>query len=139
MKHILILEDEISLAAYWQNGLETSGYQVTCCCTTDQAIEQISSGDFSLIITDMMIKVQGYDEFENKGGITIVAARAMGKFPWVPIIGVSGHKPRPRYCRTSPLQIAENMGVDLALYKPIRLDVLLEAVKTLLKQTESSD
>ncbi|MGD1808763.1 response regulator [Dapis sp. BLCC M126] len=134
MAKILILEDEILLASYWQKLLESDGHQVVCCSTVSQALKQLSAMFFDLIIADMMIKEQG--KFVNSGGLTLIGKRLMCNFPMIPIIGVSGYKPT---FSNSALEIAKDMGVDLAIYKPISPDTLLNAVNKLLNRGQDSD
>ena len=131
MAHILILEDEIALSSYWQDILESHGHQVICCPSVTQAIEQASTKKFDLIIADMLIKNQKSGQFEKQGGLTLIAQKDIGKIPRVPILAVSGYKPKKTFS-ISPLQSAANMGADLTLYKPIRSETLLQAINTLL-------
>ncbi|MEO0984512.1 MAG: response regulator [Cyanobacteria bacterium J06639_14] len=138
MAHIVILEDDIALADYWQQLLENEGHQVIGCSTVAQALEYIPSGAVDLIIADMIIKDPDQGKSSHAGGLTLISKRDMGKLPKVPILGVSGHKPNRLYAPISPLAIAKDMGVDLALYKPIRPDTLLKTVHKLLNQTQAS-
>lgn len=136
MARILILEDEISLSAYWRQLLEEEGHQVFCCSTVPKAIETASSTNPDLIVADMMIKEQG--RFVDSGGITLLSKRVTGDLPAIPIIGVSGYKPQIRHLSMSALEIAKTMGVDLALYKPIAPATLLTAIDTLLNKAKDS-
>ncbi|MEM9213820.1 MAG: response regulator [Cyanobacteria bacterium P01_F01_bin.150] len=136
MANILIMEDDIALATYWQNFLEMHDHRVVCCSTVARTIEQTSYMDVDLIIADMMIKVDG--ELVPEGGLTLLCKRITGALPSVPILGVSGRKPDPKIYATSPLQIAEGMGIDMVLYKPIPLEILLDAIEQLLAKLNTS-
>ncbi|MEO0984511.1 MAG: response regulator [Cyanobacteria bacterium J06639_14] len=139
MAHILILEDEISLSAYWRELLEWRGHQVTCCTRVDQAMKQLQSTDFDLIITDMVIKAPSAKP--SPGGLSLISNRAIGKMPRVPILGVSGYRPSSQAWgeKLSLLEIAKEMGADLTLYKPISPEALMDAVDTLLNQAHTDD
>lgn len=136
MANILILEDEVTLSAYWQALLESHEHLVVCCTTVTQVLEQISVNDVDLIIADMMIKNQDHDAFEPQGGLTLISKRKFGELSPVPILGVSGYKPSV-LSKLSPLQIAKEQGADLILYKPISPETFLNAVNTLLGSTVS--
>ncbi|MEO0984510.1 MAG: response regulator [Cyanobacteria bacterium J06639_14] len=133
MAYILILEDNYLLAGHWQELLQSFGHEVIWCSTVAQALKQVSSINFDLIITEMVIKNRSTLPFTSGGGLTLISQRALGKLPAIPILGVSGHKPIANASvKISLLEIAKDMGVDAALYKPIQPETLLHTVHTLL-------
>ncbi|GEM_PF-5716054 len=67
----------------------------------------------------------------NGGGITLVNKLRRTTQSSIPVICVSGYRPN-RYNLIPALEFAKGMGVDLALYKPIAPNQLLDAVTSLL-------
>ncbi|MDD5934907.1 MAG: response regulator transcription factor [Clostridiales bacterium] len=62
MNRILIVEDEQAIAELEKDYLELSGFEVTIENTGDKGLEQALSGDFNLIILDLMLpKVDGFE------------------------------------------------------------------------------
>jgi DNA-binding response OmpR family regulator len=53
--HILLVEDERTIAAYVKRGLEERGYAVDLAYTGDEALDWATGGGFELIILDLMI------------------------------------------------------------------------------------
>ena len=90
---------------------------------------------------EVNIKISLYDFLYrfDEAGLTLIGKRLMGDFPMIPIIGVSGYKPKHPTFSNSALQLAKGMGIDLAIYQPIRPDILLNAVNKLLNQGQDSE
>jgi CheY-like chemotaxis protein len=136
MARIIIMDDEIALAHYWRQILQEAGHQVVCCRSVDQCLKHLANNAFDLIIADMIIRAP--QDFPDKGGITLVGKRVTGAIPLIPILGVSGFRPKPPHYDQSPLQFAKDMGIELALYKPITPEELLLAVNKLLPTSPSN-
>ena len=62
MANILIIEDEISIAELEKDYLELSGFQVTMIHEGRKGLEEALSGDYQLIVLDLMLP--GLDGFE---------------------------------------------------------------------------
>src|SRR5580765_5757646 len=62
MKRILIVEDEPSIAMVLDDDLRREGYQTEVAADGDTAVRRASSGDFDLILLDVMLP--GKDGFE---------------------------------------------------------------------------
>lgn len=62
MSKILIVEDELPIAELEKDYLELSGFEVTIETNGEQGYERAASGDFNLIILDLMLP--GMDGFE---------------------------------------------------------------------------
>ena len=60
--HILIVEDEISIASFIETGLKSSGYLCTCAYDGIAAADLIEKQTFDLILLDVMLP--GADGFE---------------------------------------------------------------------------
>ncbi|MEO0456352.1 MAG: response regulator [Cyanobacteria bacterium P01_A01_bin.114] len=129
MADILIFEDNTALASYWCTLLEAEQHQVRCCSTVSAALQLVSEKAPDLLIADMLIKQN--NRFEAEGGLTLLTKlKLTGTFS-SPILGVSGFKPGP-YAQATALDAAQQIGIDMALYKPIEPEQLLAAVKKLL-------
>ena len=80
-KKILIIEDDESIAEIQKDYLEMSGYSVDCAYDGESGIQKYISGQYSLIILDLMIpKMNGFEILEKiaekkKIPVIIVSAR----------------------------------------------------------------
>lgn len=80
-KKILIIEDDESIAEIQKDYLEMSGYSVDCAYDGESGIQKYISGQYSLIILDLMIpKMSGFEILEKiaekkKIPVIIVSAR----------------------------------------------------------------
>ena len=60
--HILIVEDELGIVQFLQQGLQEEGYQITTANDGSKAFELIHSQHFDLILLDWMLpKINGLD------------------------------------------------------------------------------
>ncbi|WP_369753775.1 response regulator transcription factor [Flavobacterium sp. WC2409] len=60
--HILIVEDELGIIQFLQQGLEEEGYNITCASDGLQGFELIQKNNFDLILLDWMLpKMSGLD------------------------------------------------------------------------------
>ncbi|MEL6345053.1 MAG: response regulator [Myxococcota bacterium] len=66
MKHILIMEDDVSLGMGWQELLEDAGHDVTLTFSAPEAIAILDSQTVDLIITDMIIRDE--NNYAQPGG-----------------------------------------------------------------------
>lgn len=65
MYHILVVEDEMSIAELIQINLIQSGYHCTYVLDGEQAAKKIEEQDFDLILLDIMLpKIDGYELLE---------------------------------------------------------------------------
>ncbi|AFY54980.1 response regulator with CheY-like receiver domain and winged-helix DNA-binding domain [Rivularia sp. PCC 7116] len=83
MNQILIVEDEIRLAAFLQKGLRKKGYITTVVEDGQQAVEMASSKQFNLMLLDLGLPVKDgltvLQELRNQGKklpIIIMTARS---------------------------------------------------------------
>ena len=53
--HILIIEDEVGIVQFLQQGLEEEGYQITTACDGLKGFELTQKGNFDLILLDWML------------------------------------------------------------------------------------
>lgn len=130
MAKILIFEDNIDLSLYWQRLLESQAHSVQCCDSVAAALAIVETMKPDLVIADMLIK--SGEATRPEGGLTLISKLQMLGPKRLRILGVSGMKPNI-YLKSTALEIAENMGIDMALYKPLSAEQLLESVHYLLE------
>ncbi len=80
---ILVIEDESKVASFLKKGLEQSGYEVEVAPDGEQGWSRFQSGDFDLILLDLMLpKVSGWELIpmirKSKPAIPILALTAKG-------------------------------------------------------------
>ena len=135
MANILIFEDNVELAHYWREFLEADNHSVWCCMSVDEAFETANEIAPDIVIMDMLIQHDG--ELIPEGGLTLLSKLRL-KYAGSPyVIGVSGYRPG-KYSKVTPLEIAKETGsgIDLALYKPITPEQLINAVNQLLTNND---
>lgn len=70
MNHIFLVEDDPSITKTIQAILEVGGYQNSCCSNGKEALQQIRSKNFDLILMDVMLPdMDGFSILEQMGGI----------------------------------------------------------------------
>jgi DNA-binding response OmpR family regulator len=122
-KHILVVEDDTSLAEWISDYLLDHGYQVTVASQGDYALEMIADELPDLVLLDVMIPVKnGFDVCKE--------ARA---FYSGPILFMTA-------CVEDGDEIQGlEMGADDYLTKPIRPQVLLARIKALLRRASDEE
>ncbi|MBB1269678.1 response regulator transcription factor [Shewanella sp. SR44-3] len=122
-KHILVVEDDISLAEWISDYLLDHGYEVTVASQGDYALEMIADELPDLVLLDVMIPVKnGFDVCKE--------ARA---FYSGPILFMTA-------CVEDGDEIQGlEMGADDYLTKPIRPQVLLARIKALLRRASDEE
>ena len=83
MIKILFLEDEPNILDVTTEYMKMQGYEVTCVCNGEEAIEQLKKEDFNLAILDIMVpKVTGLEVLEyinqSKKNIATIMLTALG-------------------------------------------------------------
>ncbi|MCZ4337269.1 response regulator transcription factor [Shewanella colwelliana] len=118
-KHILVVEDDTSLAEWIGDYLLDHGYGITVASQGDYALEMIAEEQPDLVLLDVMLPVKnGFDVCKD--------ARA---FYSGPILFMTA-------CVEDGDEIQGlNVGADDYLTKPIRPQVLLARIKALLRRT----
>ena len=111
---ILIVDDYDLIRTYLRRILQAAGYQVFEASNGREAMKRLGEKAADLLITDLIMP-------EQEGLETIRSLRS-GR-PDLKIIAMSG---------SQYLAIAEKMGADLTLPKPLRAEKVLEAVRKLL-------
>lgn len=116
---ILIVEDEEKLASVIKRGLKNEGFSAECVFDGESGEITAQSGDFDLIILDLMLpKKDGFEVCKNlrKKGISI------------PILILTAKD------STSSKITGLNFGADDYLIKPFSFDELVARIKALLRR-----
>jgi len=123
-KHkIIIIEDEKKIARFLELELKHEGYEVELSYDGREGLEKINSGDFDLVLLDLMLP--------NLSGIEI--CRRVRRESNIPIIMV-----------TAKDQVMDKvMGLDLGAHdyitKPFAIEELLARMRGILRRNKSKD
>ena len=120
-KHIMLVEDDMSLAEWFSDYLSEQGYLVTLSNRGDVAIELIEFDQPDLVILDIMLPVK--DGFE--------VCQAIKPFYHGPILMMTA-----RDHETDEV-LGLELGADDYLVKPVKPRVLLSRIKALFRRSSS--
>lgn len=120
MSKILIVEDEITIADLEKDYLELSDFQVDICTSGDEGLKQALSGEYNLVILDLMLP--GMDGFE--------VCRRIREEKNIPILMISAKKDDIDKIR------GLGMGADDYMTKPFSPSELVARVKAHLARYE---
>ncbi len=118
---ILLVEDEESLAVGLEYNLHEEGYEVTLAADGEESLERFSSGQFDLVILDIMLP--HLDGFQ-------VAKKMREQNPRIPILMLTARGDIKD--RLKGLEI----GADDYMTKPFHLDELLLRTRGMLRRAE---
>ena len=121
MSKILIIEDEVAIADLEKDYLELSDFQVDICNTGDEGLAAALSGDYNLVILDLMLP--GVDGFE--------VCRKIREEKNIPILMVSAKKDDIDKIR------GLGLGADDYMTKPFSPLELVARVKAQLRRYTS--
>ena len=121
-KHIMLVEDDMSLAEWFGDYLSEQGYLVTLATRGDVAIELIESDQPDLVILDIMLPVK--DGFE--------VCQAIRPFYQGPILMMTA-----RDHETDEV-LGLELGADDYVVKPVKPRVLLSRIKALFRRSAAS-
>src|SRR6059036_3451432 len=122
MSRILVIDDDEQMRSFVQEVLTRAGYQVHAAENGDEGLKIFKENHVDLVITDLFMP-------EKEGCETIVELKRL--WPKARIIAVSGG------CRINGadcLPIAERLGAQRTLNKPVTTRQLLEAVHEVLEK-----
>ncbi len=123
MARIMIVDDEELVRYALREILEDEGYEIIEACNGAQCIERHSESPADLIITDILMP--------DKEGFETIKELRESKTD-VPIIAISGGGLRPG-TSSMFLKMAELLGANRILKKPVEKDELLEIVDACLR------
>lgn len=116
-KKILLVEDEVKLARFVELELKYEGYAVTVCHDGREGLQQISNGEFDMILLDLMLP-----------GLTgIELCRRVRKFSQIPIIMLTAKD------EVMDKVAGLDSGADDYLTKPFAIEELLARMRVAFK------
>ena len=115
MARILVVDDEHLMRNFMRRVLEREGHEVVEADGGNQAMEELSGGNFAVIITDLLMPT-------GRGMESITACRK--RFPQTAIIAISAVG--------AYLEVAERLGAQRTLEKPFNRRELVAAVNACL-------
>ena len=127
-ERILIVDDDPDITETMKVVLENSGYKVDCAANGGEAMEQIKTFKPNLIILDVMMSTL-------EEGITISRElKKDSRYKKIPIIIISAVKEKTGIDFASAAGDEDWLPVEDFLDKPVKPELLLEKVRTLLNQ-----
>src|SRR6185436_257681 len=110
---ILIVDDEQFVRDLLEKVLRRRGYEVTVAGDAEQALRVLASGDFDLLLTDVVMP--GMDGFD-------LLRRVKGAYPTIKVVVLTG------YARKQSISDFLLYGADDYLSKPFQVHELVAAV-----------
>ena len=121
MLKILVVEDDEKLNQIICTYLARNQYQPTGCFNAEEAYDALSAGDYSLIISDIMMpKINGFEFVQTVRETN----------PEIPILFVTALDDMPSKIK------GFHSGVDDYMVKPIEMDELILRVEALLRRAK---
>ena len=117
MPKILLVDDSPNILELFATVLSKAGFDVMCAADGREARQHLAAGDFDGMVTDLVMP-----DFE---GLALISGAKL-LYPRLRIIAISGA------FGGEFLHTAELMGAHLALGKPIRPEMLVQAVSDVL-------
>lgn len=121
MAHILLVEDSPEVSLSVREILSVAGHTVAEAATGKQALDQLKTGKFDAIVSDIWMP-------EMDGIAFLKEVRGAGNK--IPVVVISGGAPNAPLTYTAPL--ATTFGANVVLYKPFEKEELLGALKSVL-------
>jgi len=124
-KRILVVDDEEVIRETVRDVLTGFGCAVTAACEGATAVELVSKNKFDLVVTDITMPLKtGYEVF----------AAAKDADPALPVIFTTGFGYDPNHA----IVRARREGLAAVLFKPFKVDQLLQEIRTALQPRATS-
>lgn len=123
MTSILVIDDDDTNCRMFRIILEKGGYAISTASNGLEGLKILQGTSVDLVITDIIMPVM-------EGIETIMKIRK--NHPGTKIIAMTGHGRLGHI----GLDIADKLGVDMALEKPFSKSLLLQVVKTVLSKKQ---
>lgn len=123
LPQVLVVDDSLTIRKVLSRLLEREGYQVILAKDGMDALQKLQEVIPEIILTD--IEMPGMDGFELVRNI-----KADQRFLHVPLIMISSRTAQKHR------QLAESLGVDLFLGKPVQEDVLIAQIANLIVRSK---
>ena len=124
---ILIMDDDLQLAAQWHDGLEAAGFDVTTTSRASEALAVLKDQKFSLAVVDLLVKLPEHSGQE--GGLRLLRSLRFSderRLRALPVIGVSGY--RPLGSAGMAKQLMTEFSISGFLAKPFETAALVDLV-----------
>lgn len=122
MPRILVIDDNVEFCSILQAHLTTNGHRVETTQDGDHGLHLLEDGRFDLVLTDILMP--------QRDGIEILR-QVKQRWPALPVIAVSGGG---WLAAEDLLAMAERLGADRVMQKPVRREDLLNAVDAVLRE-----
>ena len=119
---ILIMDDDAAVSRTLSLILTRAGYKVSTVTSGRKGLEMLTTGEFDLVLTDIIMP--------ELDGIEAIR-RIRADHPGLRIIAMSGGG---QIDKADFLHMAEVLGADRVLEKPVRSERLLELVKDVMEK-----
>jgi DNA-binding response OmpR family regulator len=116
---ILVVEDERPIAEFIERGLEAEGYAVTCAADGDDGLRRALSGDFGLVLLDVLLP--------RRSGLEVLREIRLRR-PELPVIMLTA------LGETEDKVEGLDLGANDYLSKPFAFEELLARVRAQLRQ-----
>lgn len=128
MVKVLLMEDDLALSFQLAKKLEDAGHDTHACASASAAQEELFRSNYDLLITDVIVKVDGRSVPD--GGIGLISwVRRSKEHMAMPIIAMTGTFKYPGMQHI--LDMTRQMGADVGIEKPIDVAELLEKIDEL--------
>lgn len=129
---VLIVEDDLDLAAMWQQHLQEMTYRVDVCSSVEDAEILLHSNDYDLAIIDIFLR-EG-DQMLAEGGVTLINRLRLNESTGnskrkLAIMAVTG-APERAFGKFNALDTITGLA-DCLLHKPLPLNTLRDEVERL--------
>ena len=111
---VLIVDDAAPIRTVLRRVLESAGYDVTDAADVDGALERLRRSPVDVVLTDV--------QMPGRSGVEL-ARLVVRDFPGIKVIAMSGFED------TQLSQLPGKLGIDATLIKPMRPEVLIDAVR----------
>jgi CheY-like chemotaxis protein len=122
MARILVIDDNPELRVILRTHLETRGHAVLSAADGDAGLAVLDAETVDIVLTDILMP--------QRDGVEVLRT-VKKRWPDLPVIAISGGG---WIGATELLGMAERLGADQVLTKPVRRDDLLRAVDTALAE-----
>jgi CheY-like chemotaxis protein len=116
MAHLLVIDDNPEFREILRRHLEANGHSVTLAMNGEQGLGLLGQGDFDIVLTDILMP--------QRDGVEVLR-EAKRRWPDLPVIAISGGG---WIGANELLGMAEKLGADKVLQKPVRREDLIQAV-----------
>lgn len=119
---ILVVDDELEIVSVIQRYLKMEGYDVDVCQNPNEALTQLETGNYKILITDLVMP-------ELTGPELIREAKKSNAF--LQVIAITG------YATVENLMLAFKYGANNCFFKPFKtLDVVKEEIDRSIEKLE---